>query len=51
MNILRIGVRDMSDVIETLDKNIKTLEMLEKEYAKRATKRINEQLEIFAYTE
>jgi hypothetical protein len=30
----------MSDVIETLDKNIKTLEMLEKEYAKRATPRM-----------
>lgn len=30
----------MSDVIEALDKNIKTLEMLEKEYAKRATPRM-----------
>lgn len=30
----------MSDVIETLDKNIKTIEMLEKEYAKRATPRM-----------
>ena len=30
----------MSDVVETINKNIKTLEMLEKEYEKRATPRM-----------